>query len=94
MTDELTAHDKAILLGNVDRRSMDGYDRKFYEAMCRIAPLSVEEVDDRVRRAILLYITQGKGEAGKPENGGSVMMGFAHGYMVGRSLRKDIRRKD
>ena len=95
MTEELTSQDKARLLAVTDGKGMDnGYDREFYEAMCRIAPLSVEEVDDRVRRAILRYIAQGKGEASKPENGGFVTMGFVHGYMVGRSLRKDIRSKD
>ncbi len=95
MTDDLTSQDKARLLGIIDGKGMDGdYDREFYEAMCRIAPLGVEEVDDGVRRAILRYIAQGKGEASKPENGGLVMMGFMHGYMVGRKLRRDIGRKD
>ncbi len=88
MEEELTQRDKAILLGNIDGRSRDDYDQHFYEAMNRIPPLGIEEVDDRIRRAILQYI-----EASKVDNGGFVMMGFLHGYMVGRKLRRDIRRK-
>jgi len=96
MIDELTAQDKAKLLAVTDGKALrdgDGYDRKFYEALYRIAPLAPEEIDDRVRQAILRFITDGKGEASKPDNGGFVMMGFLHGYMMGRKLRKDIRRK-
>lgn len=94
MTEELTPQDKAKLLGAQDARNLDdGYDRKFYEAMRRIPPLGLDEIDDQVRRAILRYIQDGTGEASKPENGGLVMMGFAHGYMVGRKLKRDIRCK-
>jgi len=91
---ELTPGDKARLLGVTDGKGMDNdYDREFYEAICRIAPLGVEEVDDRVRRAILRFISNGTGPASHEDNGGFVMMGFIHGYMVGQRLRKDIRRK-
>ena len=96
MSEELTEQDKAKLLAVTDGkvvRDGDGYDRKFYEAMYRIASLHPEDVDDRVRQAILRFITDGKGEASKPDNGGFVMMGFIHGYMVGRKLKKDIRRR-
>jgi hypothetical protein len=91
MTEELTGQDKARLLGNIDARS-DDYDRDFYEAMHRIRPLQMDEVDDDIRRAILRFVMDGKGEASKPENGGFVMMGFVHGYMVGRKLKRDIRK--
>lgn len=93
MTEELSNHEKAKLLGNSDGRSKDDYDTEFYEAMRRIPPLGVDDVDGRIRRAICRYIDDGQGEASKPENGGFVIMGFIHGYMVGRKLRKDIRRK-
>lgn len=93
MEEKLTQRDKAILLGNIDGRSKDDYDREFYEKMREIPPLGVDEVDDQVRRAILRFIADGKSEASKPPNGGYVMMGFMHGYMVGRKLRRDIRRK-
>jgi len=93
MVDELTQRDKAILLGNMDSTSADDYDRQFYEKMKEVAPLHPEEVDDGVRRAILRFIMDGKGEASKADNGGFVMMGFLHGYMVGRKLRRDITRK-
>jgi len=69
------------------------YDEKFYKKMKEIAPLAVDEVDDRVRRAILRYVSEGKGAASQEENGGFVMMGFLHGYMVGRKLKRDITKK-
>ena len=93
MTDELTAQDKARLLGMVDGKGVNDYDRKFYEAMYQISPVPLEEVDDKVRRAILRFIMDGKGPASEEDNGGFVMMGFVHGYMVGRKLKRDIRRK-
>jgi hypothetical protein len=93
MTDELTGQDKVRLLAVTDgKAARDGeYDRAFYEAMYRTRPLGLEELDDRVRQAILRYIADGKNEESK-EYGGYIMMGFAHGYMVGRKLRKDIRK--
>jgi len=93
MTDELTSEEKTILLASMDSRSLGNYDHKFYEKMREIPPLDVEEVDDRVRRAIARFIMDGIGEESNPDNGGFVMMGFLHGYMVGRKLKRDIRRK-
>jgi hypothetical protein len=93
MDEELTRREKIILLGINDGKSKDDYDRQFYEKMKEIPPLRVEEVDDRVRRAILRYIADGKGESSKAPTAAYVMMGFAHGYMVGRKLKRDITRK-
>lgn len=96
MTDELSVNEKARILGVTDGKSVrkdTGYDQDFYEAMKRISPLRTEEVDDRVRRAILRYVTDGEGDASKPENGGLVMMGFIHGYQVALELQRDIREK-
>ena len=92
MNDELTGREKSVLLGEMDGRGRDDYDRAFYEAMYRTAPLRPEDVDDRIRRAIIRFIQDGKGPASESDVGGLVMMGFAHGYMVGRKLRKDIRK--
>lgn len=92
MSEELTGHDKAVLLGAQDGRALDDYDRDFYESMYRTAPLKPEDLDDRVRRAIMRFIEDGRGPAAHPDVGGLVMMGFAHGYMVGRKVRRDIRR--
>jgi len=93
MDEELTQREKLTLLGINDGKGKDDYDRQFYEMMKEIPPLGVEEVDDRVRRAILRYIADGKGESSKAPIGGYVMMGFVHGYMVGRKLKRDITRK-
>lgn len=93
MTDELTPQDKARLLGVTDGKGVDDYDREFYETMRQVSPLDVDEVDDRVCRAIFRYISDGTGPASHEDNGGFVMMGFLHGYMVGRKLKRDIRRK-
>lgn len=92
MKDELTQREKSALLGAVDGRELDDYDRDFYEAMYRTVPLRAEDIDDRIRRAIMRFIHDGRGPAAHDDVGGFVMMGFAHGYMVGRKLRKDIRR--
>ena len=95
MTEELTQQDKAKLLGVTDGKAVgsgNGYDQAFYEAMQQTPPLGVEEVDDLVRRAILRYIADTKKGSVKA-NGSYIMMGFVHGYMVGRKLRRDIRRK-
>ena len=96
MSEELTEQDKAKLLAVTDGKAVrdEEYDRAFYEAMYRSAPLRLDDIDTRVRRAILRFIADAKGEASKGDNGGYIMMGFTHGYMVGRALRKDIRRKD
>ena len=93
MEENLTRRDRAILLGTVDRRSKDDYDREFYEKMKEIPPLGVEEVDDQVRRAIVRFVTDVKGEVSEEENGGFVILGFLHGYQVGRKLKRDITRK-
>lgn len=93
MTDKLTSHDKARLLGFTDGKGLNDYDRKFYKLMREVKPLELEEVDDGVRRAILRFIMDGKGPASQENNGGFVMMGFLHGYMVGRRLKRDIRRE-
>lgn len=90
MEEELTRKEKTRLLGIVDATNLDDYDQEFYEKMREIPPLGVDDVDDRVRRAILRFIMDGKGEASKPENGGFVAMGFIHGYMVGQKLKRDI----
>ena len=94
MNDELNDKEKAQLLGSVDGHAPDDYDRDFYEAMYRTAPLTPEDLDDRVRRAIFRFISDGRGIASRPENGGLVLLGFAHGYMVGRKIRRDIRKKN
>lgn len=93
MTEELTRHDKAELLGVMDGKGLakESYDHEFYKAMYRIAPLELDEVDDQVRRAIIRFVMDTK--TINPDNGGLVIMGFVHGYMVGRKLRKDIRGK-
>jgi hypothetical protein len=84
MTDELTSQDKTRLLGITDGKGKgNDYDREFYETMRQVSPLGVDEVDDRVRRAILRYISDGTGPASHEDNGGFVIMGFVHGYMVG-----------
>ena len=82
-----------ITLAIEDGLNKENYDREFYKAMYQISPLAPEEIDARVRRALLRFIADGKGEESKPDNGGYVIMGFTHGYMVGRKLKKDIRRK-
>ena len=92
MSEELTGMEKSELLGAMDGRELEDYDRDFYEAMYKAAPLAPEDVDDRIRRAIMRFIQDGSGPAAHPDNGGFVMLGFTHGYMVGRKLRKDIRR--
>lgn len=95
MTEELSQQDKMKLLGTLDGKAVgsdNDYDQAFYGAMQRTPPLGVEEVDDQVRRAILRYIADSKKESVKA-NGNYIMMGFVHGYMVGRKLRRDIRRK-
>jgi hypothetical protein len=93
MDEKLTQREQAGLLGIVDGTNKDDYDQHFYEAMNEIPPLSPEEIDDRVRRAIFRYITKGKGDSSKEGIGGYIMMGFIHGYMVGRKLKRDITRK-
>ena len=89
MDGNLIEQDRAILLGTEDGLTYS-YDHEFYEKMKEIAPLHVEDVDDGVRRAILRFILDGSGQASKPENGGLVMMGFLHGYQIGRKLKRDI----
>lgn len=93
MEEKLTSGEKSHLLAVVDVKNKDDYDRQFYEKMKEIPPLGVNEVDDKVRRAILRYISEGTGPASHEDKGGFVMMGFIHGYMVGRKLKRDITRK-
>lgn len=93
MEEKLTQQEKAELLGSVDHTNQDDYDRQFYEAMKETPVPHIEEIDDRVRRAILRYIAEGKGRASQEDIGGFVMMGFFHGYQVGRKLKRDITSK-
>jgi len=80
-----------VTLAIEDGLNKENYDREFYEAMYRISPLAPEEIDARVRRAILRYLADTPSVT--PEQAGFATIGFTHGYLMGRKLRKDIRRK-
>lgn len=95
MSEELSQKEKSLLLGITDGKAVkyeDNYDHEFYEAMCRTYLLRVQEIDNQVRRAILHYIADSKSQDIRT-NGTYIMMGFIHGYMVGKKLQRDIRRK-
>ncbi len=91
MEEKLTREEQVRLLAVDDGKNIDDCDQEFYEKMKEIPPLAIDEVDDRVRRAILRFISDGTGPASHEDNGSFVMMGFLHGYMVGRKLKRDIR---
>ena len=80
-----------VTLAIEDGLNKENYDREFYKAMYQISPLAPEEIDARVRRAILRYVADTPSMT--PEQAGFTTMGFTHGYLMGRKLRRDIRRK-
>jgi len=81
-----------IIAAIEDTMNTENYDREFYKTMRRIQSLAPEELDDQVRRAILKYITDDSMTM-TPEKASFFTMGFTHGYLVGRKLWKDIRKK-
>jgi len=89
----LSEKEKLILLAEMDGRNLDEYDRSFYEAMYRSPGVQPSEIEDGVRRAVLRFIADSGPEVSDPSVGGYIMMAFCHGYLVGRKLRRDIRRK-
>lgn len=91
MDETLNECERASLLGVVDAANRDNYDRQFYETMRKIPVPGLDEIDDRVRRAIALHISKAEGTPTYVQ--GAITVGFIHGYMVGRELKRDIRRQ-
>lgn len=59
MTDhKLTPEDKAELLGIMDADKHDEYDEEFFRLLKLQSPLDAEDIDDRIRRAILKYTSE------------------------------------
>ena len=89
--EEMTATDKARILGYRDRDNAEDFDRDFYETMHRTRTLGIDDVDDHVRRAVLRYLADSRNDEVRA-NGAWIMMGFFHGYQVGRKLKRKITR--
>ena len=87
---DLTDNEKANLLAHVDGKAIgkNDYDESFYRAMCQVDIPHSFELDNKVRRAIMKFVCENEDNTSK---GGVLMLGFIHGYMVGRKLRGDIR---
>ena len=85
---DLTDNEKANLLAHVDGKSLNDYDESFYKAMIMTDIPHSFELDSGVRRAILKFVCESETNAA---HSSAVMLGFVHGYVVGRKLRRDIR---
>ena len=87
--------EKTELMGRFDIRRRDDYDEDFYKALVALREPGLDDIEDRARRAISLFIQAI--EADMPERGypaGSYLMeGFMMGFVAGRYLKTDIFKK-
>ena len=93
MAEELTHSEKARLLAYLDVKHMDGYDEDYYNDLRKIKLPHVADVDDRIRRALARYTHEWATEAktrGEMPIGSYFLAGWIHGYIAGRTLKKNI----
>lgn len=96
MAENLTRMEKTRLLVEVDRRKRDDYDKDFYDKLRKIEEPNVEEVDDRIRRALIRYIQEVEshflGEHNPP--GSYLMEGWILGYVAATNIERSIFKKN
>ena len=54
---KLTSEEKATLLAIVDSTCRDDYDEEFYELLLKPDVPKIEDLDDRIRRAITKFVS-------------------------------------
>jgi len=80
----------AMIAGLTDSMNPESYDEEFYKTMLEVMPLDIGEVDARVRRAIVKFVSVATIETTKVS---SAVVGFLHGYQVAMKLKRDIEQK-
>lgn len=96
----LSDREKAGLLGFDDSRKMDDYDMEFYELLWATKPPKPMEMDDRIRRAIVRFVTNAWDQhlqacsaqsLDEDTTGRSAMnIAFLKGYELGRKLQRPL----
>lgn len=93
MAEELTHSEKARLLAYLDARNRDDYDEDYYNDLRKIKLPHVADVDDRIRRALARYTHEWSASAkmlGEMPIGSYFIEGWMHGYIAGRTLKRNI----
>ena len=80
----------AMIAGLTDSMNPESYDEEFYKTMLEVMPPDIGEVDARVRRAIVKFVSVATIETTKVS---SAVVGFLHGYQVAMKLKRDIEQK-
>lgn len=95
MGDELSISEKAELLARHDRRNQGDYNEDLHKALLDLREPRIDDIEDKARRAILLYIRvlQDEMPDGDYPPGSYIMEGFMMGFLAGRYLKPDIFKK-
>lgn len=95
MGEELSIEEKAGLLARHDRSKQDDYDKNLFDALMALREPGIDSIEDKARRAILLYIRvmQDEMPEGDYPPGSYIMEGFMMGFLAGRYLKPDIFKK-
>lgn len=101
--EELTLEDKAMLLASMDKRKRSDYDREIYQRLKAQNLISPEEIDGKIRRAIVRFVKEewallygiGKDNGLDIDSivGGALTDFLLIGYEVGRKLKRPLTAK-
>lgn len=93
--DELSIREKAELLARHDHRNQGDYDVNLYEALIALREPGIDDIEDKARRAILLFIKDIQDDISNQDflPGSYLMEGFMMGLIAGRYLKPDIFKK-
>jgi hypothetical protein len=95
MGEELSIQEKAELMGRHDISNQDDYDEDLFKALVALREPSLNDIQDRARRAIALFIQVV--QDGIPDQdfppGSYLLEGFMMGLVAGRYLKPDIFKK-
>lgn len=101
---ELTPEERGIFLADIDHEYRQDYDKEVYEALLHILTTDIARLDDRVRRAMLRFVSVAHevarrnpepayNEAERECYDSGLLQGIMIGYQAATKHPKDILRK-
>ena len=101
--DQLTEMDKATLLGHMDGRCANDFDKEFSAVIEDTLPSGLDELDGQIRRSLVRYTEMVVGDEDiekirsdndlRSQLRGIVTVAFLHGYQVAMKWGKPIVRE-
>jgi len=100
MSQDLTEEEKAQLIGIVDGRNWRDYDKEFYRQLISQEVPDHKDLDDGIRRALLLYVSKMVESILQDESldhsdlpnvmRTALLIGLIQGYELGRKRRSPL----